>query len=327
MANHNHLMEQVEGMDGIKTGYTRMSGFNLLSSVNRNGHWLVASVLGGRTRLGRDRIMADLIATQIDKCATTRTAPMVAENPDLEHVAEAIPVIQHEGDSAPPVEGVDDEATAERKPAAAVERDVATAEEPSDVQAAPEAPPPPAVRPVRAAPDRASEPAPRPRPAFVSNVPRPPERDMTATGSIRPTHGRADTARFDGSSTHYVGTETATPSSLKHLPHRDRAEAQEKAKPVKIAGLAPQPSPEPAKGGWVIQVGAAPQMSEVSTLLARAKQGSRGALDGAKPFTETVKKGKETLFRARFAGLDADGANTACRNLKRSGISCFAAKN
>ena len=28
MPNHNHLMEQVEGMDGIKTGYTRMSGFN-----------------------------------------------------------------------------------------------------------------------------------------------------------------------------------------------------------------------------------------------------------------------------------------------------------
>ena len=42
MPNHNHLMEHVEGMDGIKTGYTRASGFNLLTSVKRNGHYLVA---------------------------------------------------------------------------------------------------------------------------------------------------------------------------------------------------------------------------------------------------------------------------------------------
>ena len=328
MANHNHLMEQVEGMDGIKTGYTRMSGFNLLSSVNRNGHWLVASVLGGKTRLGRDRIMADLIASQIDKCATTRSAPVIAENSDLEHVAEAIPVIQHEGDNAPPVEGVDDEATAERRPAAAVERDVAEAEAPSDVGEAPEAAPPPA-RPVRAVQDRGqAEPTSRARPAFVSNVPRPPERDMMATGSIHPAHGHPDQTRFDGSSTHYVGMATATPSTMKHQPRRDRAEAREKAKPVKIASLAPDAAPEvPVKGGWMIQVGAAPQMSEVNALLARARQGSHGALSGAKPYTEKVTKGGGTLFRARFAGLDAEGANAACKNLKRAGISCFAARN
>ncbi|MCX8255798.1 MAG: D-alanyl-D-alanine carboxypeptidase, partial [Beijerinckiaceae bacterium] len=118
MPNHNHLMDQVEGMDGIKTGYTNASGFNLLSSVNRNGHWLVSVVLGGKTRLGRDRIMADLIEAQIDHCATRRSAPMVAENPDLEHVAEAIPVVTHVGEEAPPVEGVDDEAAAEAPPPA-----------------------------------------------------------------------------------------------------------------------------------------------------------------------------------------------------------------
>ena len=324
MPNHNHLMEQVEGMDGIKTGYTRSSGFNLLSSVSRNGHWLVSAVIGGRTRLGRDRIMADLIASQIDKCATTRTAPMVAENPALEHVAEAIPVIQHEGDNAPPVEGVDEDA-AETKPAAApaVEREVATAEEPGDVEAAQEPPPPPPVRPVKSAPAMPPEPALRPRPAFVSNIPRPPERDMTATGSI---HQRA--TRYDGSSTHYVGAATATPSALKHMAHRDRAEAKEKAKPVKLASLAPDPAPAPsAKGGWVIQVGAAPQVGEANALIARAVNASHGALAGAKGFTEKVVKGNGTLFRARFGALDANGANAACKNLKRAGISCFATKN
>ena len=195
--------------------------------------------------------------------------------------------------------------------------------------AAPEAPPPPTMKPVKVVPEkRQAEPASRARPAFVSNVPHPLERDMTATGSIRPAQGHVAPARFDGSSTHYVGTGTATPSTLKHQPRRDRAEAREKSKPVKIASLAPAAPAEAApKGGWVVQVGAAPQMSEVNALFARAKQGSRGALNSAKPFTEKVKKGNDTLFRVRFAGLDADGANAACKNLKRAGISCFATKN
>ena len=45
--NHNHLLDRVEGMDGIKTGYTRASGFNLLTSVKRDGHYIVAAVMGG----------------------------------------------------------------------------------------------------------------------------------------------------------------------------------------------------------------------------------------------------------------------------------------
>ncbi|MGH6857267.1 MAG: D-alanyl-D-alanine carboxypeptidase family protein, partial [Methylocella sp.] len=46
IVNHNHLLDRVEGMDGIKTGYTRASGFNLLASVKRNGHYIVAVILG-----------------------------------------------------------------------------------------------------------------------------------------------------------------------------------------------------------------------------------------------------------------------------------------
>ena len=37
MGNHNRLLGHVKGMDGIKTGYTRASGFNLVSSVERDG--------------------------------------------------------------------------------------------------------------------------------------------------------------------------------------------------------------------------------------------------------------------------------------------------
>ena len=49
IGNHNHLLGRVDGVDGIKTGYTRASGFNLMTSVHRDGRSLVAVVLGGRT--------------------------------------------------------------------------------------------------------------------------------------------------------------------------------------------------------------------------------------------------------------------------------------
>jgi D-alanyl-D-alanine carboxypeptidase len=52
--NHNHLMARVEGMDGLKTGFTRSSGFNLAATTERNGRRIVTVVLGGRTRFSRD---------------------------------------------------------------------------------------------------------------------------------------------------------------------------------------------------------------------------------------------------------------------------------
>src|SRR6185436_14533924 len=44
--NHNRLLGNVEGVDGIKTGYTRASGFNLVSSMRRGNRHLVGVVLG-----------------------------------------------------------------------------------------------------------------------------------------------------------------------------------------------------------------------------------------------------------------------------------------
>jgi D-alanyl-D-alanine carboxypeptidase len=57
MLNHNHLLGQVEGIDGIKTGYTQASGFNLVTSVHRNKRHIVAVVLGGETAGARDARM------------------------------------------------------------------------------------------------------------------------------------------------------------------------------------------------------------------------------------------------------------------------------
>ena len=61
MWNHNRLLQEYEGTDGIKTGYVNDSGFNLVASVQRDGVRLIAAVFGGRTGRERDRHMMALL--------------------------------------------------------------------------------------------------------------------------------------------------------------------------------------------------------------------------------------------------------------------------
>ena len=58
-----------------------------------------------------------------------------------------------------------------------------------------------------------------------------------------------------------------------------------------------------------------------------AKAKAKDQLGQANPFTEKVAKGDKALFRARFAGLNKDQAEDACKNLKRSEIPCMLLKN
>jgi D-alanyl-D-alanine carboxypeptidase len=76
--NHNPLLGD-RGVDGIKTGYTRASGFNLVTSVNRDDREIVAVVIGGETARWRDRQMEKLVATYL---------PRASKGP---HTAAAIP--------------------------------------------------------------------------------------------------------------------------------------------------------------------------------------------------------------------------------------------
>ncbi len=77
--NHNHLLGSVEGVDGIKTGYTRASGFNLVTSMRRGNRHLVGVVLGGRSGGSRDAIMRGLLAENLEKAATKRTVAAITE--------------------------------------------------------------------------------------------------------------------------------------------------------------------------------------------------------------------------------------------------------
>jgi D-alanyl-D-alanine carboxypeptidase len=59
--NHNHLLGVVEGVDGIKTGYTRASGFHLVASATRGGRRVIAVVMGAPSGPERDAEAALLL--------------------------------------------------------------------------------------------------------------------------------------------------------------------------------------------------------------------------------------------------------------------------
>ncbi len=78
IGNHNRLLGRVAGVDGIKTGYTRASGFNLVTSVNRSDRRLVAVVLGGSSGSSRDARMEKLVTDYVNRASTgPRTAALI----------------------------------------------------------------------------------------------------------------------------------------------------------------------------------------------------------------------------------------------------------
>lgn len=58
---HNRVMERYDGADGIKTGYIRASGFNLVTSVRRDGYNIVAVIMGGPSASSRDNQMVSML--------------------------------------------------------------------------------------------------------------------------------------------------------------------------------------------------------------------------------------------------------------------------
>lgn len=70
--NHNHLLANYAGTDGIKTGYIRASGYNLVSSVKRNGQHLIGVVFGGSTAKERDTRMHAILDQGFAQLATNQ---------------------------------------------------------------------------------------------------------------------------------------------------------------------------------------------------------------------------------------------------------------
>jgi D-alanyl-D-alanine carboxypeptidase (penicillin-binding protein 5/6) len=64
VTNHNHLLGP--GVDGLKTGFTNASGFNIAISGVRDNRRLIVVVMGGPTRVSRDQNAEDLLLTGFD---------------------------------------------------------------------------------------------------------------------------------------------------------------------------------------------------------------------------------------------------------------------
>ena len=295
IGNHNHLLGRIDGVDGIKTGYTRASGFNLLTSVHRDGRSLLAVVMGGRSAAGRDRIMANLIGDHIAEASTAHTATAVADASPVETAAP-----RDEQVVAPPArarQAFVAEAKFERVSAAA--RAANAAGEGDDGAGDEEAATP---QPMVQAPTLAPRAA-QPTAADLGLLKSPPSAKPSAKIQAR----------------------LAAASALVMPPlGRPEASADDEQRPGR-ASQQDEDSDSQGPRGWMIQIGAPDNLAKANALLSRARERNLSMLAAAKPVTEKVRKGDATLYRARFAGLDSASAEAACRSLKRTGFSCFTA--
>ena len=300
IGNHNHLLGRIDGVDGIKTGYTRASGFNLLTSVHRDGRSLIAVVMGGRTAAARDRIMANLIADHIAEASTARTTTMIADASLAEKSAERAAPLE-----TPPIRPRPAAVAANVPARAAAGRNAVTPIAEGDNAAGDDEAP--TLRVAASVPVDAVPPIEPQRPDFPS------ERDRACPGDPQTV---ADLG--------WVKGPDGAPDA--------RLKASKQA--TIVAGAPTQVPPQAedrdgggAHGGWMIQIGATGDPATANALLIRARAQNRTTLASAKPVTEMVRKGRDTMYRARFAGLDFASAESACRSLKRNGFSCFPARD
>lgn len=310
IGNHNRLLGRVPGVDGIKTGYVRASGFNLISSMRRDGRHIVGVVLGGSSGRARDARMRTLLEGNIREASVRRTAPKLVE------VAEATEPRAARTRAAPVAQVA---AAAPAPPARAM-----PAGEPLPIHSF--AAPPPAAQ------------APAPLPGSADPIKPIPVKTMTVrrgpllTGAIAAATGGSQTDGVYALASEGAVRPVATPAPATPATTLDRQAALIEAQPALMAAQPAHASPPraaraPARGEWVIQIGAFPAETQATDRLKAAQSSARAVLARAEPFTERVTKGDTTLFRARFAGFDKDRAEAACKALKRSDIACLALKN
>lgn len=355
--NHNKLLGRVKGVDGIKTGYIRASGFNLVTSVNRNGRQIVAVVMGGRSGASRNAQMTKLINRYLSKASRgKKTVPAIAKNG-------AAPIFVASALKSPPLP--QSKPGSQPAPASGAPMVLAfnSTEKPAAVPA-------PAPMPQTTASAAATK---RPTvPGFGEAVPLPPklvkqrfdetfavatalppirrenqDLDLT-TNSISGTALLAAAQEKTTRSAGGAGAQQNRPAPPKTITVKTVAIETEPApevgsKPVKIAtASAAQPASPVTESrgdtvtvatsdrpdiepGWQVQIAASETENQAVALLKKAKTRTGAALRGRSPYTEPVEANGQTLYRARFVGFDTkSSARRACRTLKKAKFACFA---
>lgn len=351
--NHNNLLGRVEGVDGIKTGYTRASGFNLLTSAKSDGRHVITVVLGGRSGRIRDQQVASLVGEHLPRAyAGARQLPKVVEVASADQ-DEDKPVARA---AQPPVAArpVGLMAAAAPQPVARPKPAVVTELPPQRPQQVAIAPSPRVGQPMALVSTGGTTPlrpgsAPlalaattTPQPAMRWTVGAQPvqkgEGRMVPPGVVRYTNSAIETVDADAEqpmpNTNF-GAMIPLPADPSETPKAQARVTVAAAQSVATQAVEPQapkivatPAAEAARArsGWVIQLGATDDEAKARGILSKAKTASPKMLSDADAFTEKVVKGDATLYRARFAGFENNEAEAACKALKRAGFSCFAQK-
>jgi D-alanyl-D-alanine carboxypeptidase len=326
--NHNHLLGSVEGVDGIKTGYTRSSGFNLVTSMRRGNRHLVGVVLGGRSGGSRDAIMRNLLAENLEKAASKRTVAAITERNPAEantEVAEAEPASR-------PTQPVQVQAASEA-PEPAAQLPVRPATRSSIFAAAAAAVPAPQAKPepapftngviqaqaIAVIPGSAEPMKPvkvktlqikagqvklasagAAQAAMTSAIPARPEVPETSSAIMaKAESNKADSNRLDVARTemppqpanHGTGNGLLGVLPASSVPSASQALAYADPNPRSQPQAAAQNGaikPAAVHSGWIIQVGALESESEARQRLEVARDQARGMLSKADSFTEPV---------------------------------------
>jgi D-alanyl-D-alanine carboxypeptidase len=332
IGNHNRLLGTVDGVDGIKTGYTSASGFNLITNVKRNNRHIVAVVLGGRTGAARDELMRDLVNENIKLAsAGPRTTPRFAEKAapavaqDTPAVATPTPVTTASVAPAQPAPGSREPVRRTTVQVVPVDKDgargtvrVKTASvlpistmSPGSVREAV------TITPMALAPEG----------KVVTFAPPPaPSSEPVASAQDSPEIERAKV----------VSALISEPKDTSAPAPQSRASSAPIPEPKVSMALMPEQTPEPlahmsaestARGAWYIQIGAYAKEEQARERLADARVRAASILAKSSPVAEKWGKGKTEIYRARFAGFDEASAKRACETLRKSDFACFAAKN
>ena len=308
IGNHNRLLGKVEGVDGIKTGYTNASGFNLVSSVKRDNRFIVASVMGGASAASRDKQMIGMIDAYMPTAyaGPAKGGSMLArmfKGKEAPAVDDAVPV---------PV------AKAAPEPEPVVEQPVEVAA----LAPSPRLRPEPVQVAAPAAPVAVAKPRAQPEviEASATAMPVAEPEPLALASEDRPSDEGPRMVFLQGPSGKPVASPVVVTASV--------AGPVPTADDDTTAAVAYEPAPARSGSGisgWKVQIAAAPSEDGAQSLLAAAKAKGGKALASASPSIEAVRKGDSTFYRARFAGFETKAqARAACDALKKRDVNCLA---
>jgi D-alanyl-D-alanine carboxypeptidase len=330
---HDNLIGRYDGADGIKTGYTEASGFNLVSSVVRGGVHVIGVVMGGRSAHRRDGEMIRLL---------NDTFAQIDQNPRL--VARAtVPwqTVAENTRSGPVIAGFQIGGVGVQPQPAPVAHAANAPADPDDEDAAESRPDPdetPAVAPAPApAPNTnviAAMPAPFPHlPAVPAAAPVPhaavvvpPALRLASTIRVTPMPRPASPIILASyqPQTRPLVTPRARAEALGEGDIGDLIEHVARS-PAKIA-VASTPPAIAGDRDWTIQIGAFVDMASAKAQLASYAEHSMDVLGQAQRVVVPFKSAEgQTLFRARFGPFVEREAREVCERLTERGQTCFAA--